>query len=107
MEDTDTHTPVENVEEAKAVTRAKARDFRDLVAKYLRRHLPSSESKSKAVEAPPRQEGVYGNLILMLRVILSIWLCAEFGGTDSGAFREWSDRVLYELVGYHHALQSA
>lgn len=61
--------PVENVEEAKAITKARARDFRDLVAKYLRRHLPEPETSVATQEAPPRHEGLYGNLILFLRTI--------------------------------------
>ena len=63
------YEPAHNVDEAKALTRARARDFRDLVARYIQRHLPEQSRKAAAVDIPPRSEGVYGKLIAVLRVI--------------------------------------
>ncbi|MFT4603676.1 MAG: hypothetical protein ACI9W4_000391 [Rhodothermales bacterium] len=95
MEDIEQPHPVENVEEAKAVTRATARDFRDLVAKYMRRHLPIPDSKAESTPAPPRHEGDYGNLILMLRVIP--WVLAA---TMALSFVWDFDGIVLSLFGY-------
>ncbi|MFT5515299.1 MAG: uncharacterized membrane-anchored protein YjiN (DUF445 family) [Rhodothermales bacterium] len=61
--------PVTDVEQAKAVTRARARDFRDLVAKYIRRHLPVTERVESPDDIPEKQDGDYGRLLAALRVI--------------------------------------
>jgi uncharacterized membrane-anchored protein YjiN (DUF445 family) len=57
------------VTEAKNVTRARAEDFRKLVAKYIRRHLPSSPSKGDVEREVPAMSGSHSNLLPLLQII--------------------------------------
>ncbi len=57
------------VTEAKNVTRARAQDFRKLIAKYIRRHLPSSPSGSDVEKQIPSMSGSHSNLLPLLQII--------------------------------------
>ncbi|NNF04852.1 MAG: DUF445 family protein [Rhodothermales bacterium] len=58
------------VPEAREVTKATAADFRHLVGRYVRRHLPTSTSASvPQVAEPPRSAGSSGMLLSLLKVI--------------------------------------
>lgn len=57
------------VTEAKRVTRARAEDFRKLVAKYIRRHLPSPPSRSDVEREIPTLSGSHSNLLPLLQII--------------------------------------
>ncbi|MBO6575269.1 MAG: DUF445 family protein [Rhodothermales bacterium] len=79
MEEREVHPePVHDVEEAKALTVARVRDFRDLLAKYIKRHLPAPQRSESAVEAPPRAEGNLGRVLMAMRAIP--WLLAALFG---------------------------
>lgn len=62
------HTEV-TVAEAKEVTRARAADFRHLVATYIRRHVPSSGDSDTSRHAPPRVLGSHARLLPLLQII--------------------------------------
>ena len=67
--------------EAREVTRARAADFRNLVASYIRRHLPSGTDDDKPHREPPRMQGSHGRLLPLLQVIpwgLTIMFGASF-----------------------------
>jgi uncharacterized membrane-anchored protein YjiN (DUF445 family) len=65
---------VSSVPEARAVTRARARDLRALVATYIRRHLPPVQAEKAPAPEPPRTVGAHAALLPVLRVIP--WLLA-------------------------------
>ena len=58
-----------SVVEAKRVTRARAEDFKSLVGKYIKAHLPSGNSTEKKKREPIRMTGSHANLLPFLRVI--------------------------------------
>lgn len=59
-----------SVPEAREMTRATASDFRHLVARYVRRHLPvSGPSPVPQIAEPPRSTGSSGVLLSLLKVI--------------------------------------
>jgi len=59
-----------SVPEAREVTRATAADFRHLVTRYVRRHLPmSAPSSVPEVAEPARTAGTGGALLSLLKVI--------------------------------------
>lgn len=55
--------------EARQLTRARARDLRSLVTRYVSRHLPAPTPKADAAEAPPRLVGGHAQLLPLLRLI--------------------------------------
>ncbi len=60
---------VRDIPEARAITRARVRDIRDLLAKYIRRHLPDAPRESAEVEEIPKRDGKYGALLVFLQII--------------------------------------
>jgi uncharacterized membrane-anchored protein YjiN (DUF445 family) len=64
--------PVRSIEEARAVTRQRVRDFRSLLAKYTRRHLPHIPPRQDTTSEPPRVAGSYARLLPLLKVIPSV-----------------------------------
>ena len=73
---TDTNAPVSisqgtgvSVEEARQVTRDRAADFRHLVSRYIRRHLPESRGSEARMHEPPRVKGSHAALLPLLQVI--------------------------------------
>jgi len=69
-----------SVIEAKKVTRARAADFRNLVSKYIRRHLPASDDDDADGHGVPGISDSHANLLPLLRVIP--WtLAVMFGGS--------------------------
>lgn len=58
-----------SVEEAKALTRARARDLRQMLARYIRRHLPALPPKRSGAPEPPRNVGAHARLLPYLRII--------------------------------------
>lgn len=58
-----------SVQEAREVTRATATDFRHLLSKYVRRHAPPSQDKTKSVTEPPRLAGSHAALLPLLQII--------------------------------------
>jgi uncharacterized membrane-anchored protein YjiN (DUF445 family) len=61
--------PVHDIPEARAITRARVRDVRDLLAKYIRRHLPEAPEERDPVPTIPKRDGKYNSLLLVLQVI--------------------------------------
>lgn len=57
------------VEEAKALTRARARDLRELLGRYIRRHLPGLPPRQEGAPEPPRSVGSHARLLPYLRLI--------------------------------------
>ena len=57
------------VAEAREVTKARAADFRNLVASYIRRHLPSAPEESGKDREPPRVSGSHAKLLPLLQII--------------------------------------
>lgn len=57
------------VTEAREVTRERAKDFRNLVASYIRRHLPTPDPKDSSKKEPPRVSGGHANLLPLLQII--------------------------------------
>lgn len=70
--------PVTEIEQARALTRARARDLRTLVSKYIKRHLPEEESAAGESTDPPRMVGTHARLLPYLQIIPWI-LAALFG----------------------------
>ncbi len=58
-----------SVVEAKQMTRARAEDFRALLTKYIKAHLPDSGPSDKDHQAPIRMEGGHASLLPVLRAI--------------------------------------
>lgn len=58
-----------SVAEAREVTRARAADFRNLVATYIRRHLPSGAESDEPRREPPRMQGSHARLLPLLQII--------------------------------------
>jgi uncharacterized membrane-anchored protein YjiN (DUF445 family) len=58
-----------SVVEAKRVTRARAEDFRALVAKYIKAHIPESTASPKTDREPIRMAGGHASLLPFLRII--------------------------------------
>ena len=63
------NTPVGTIPEARQVTRARVRDLRALLAKYIRLHTPPRDQKESADEEPPRLTGTHAALLPVLRLI--------------------------------------
>lgn len=74
MEPTDETRPVSSIPEARAITRAKARDLRALLGTYVRRHLPPPSGKERVVAEPPRTTGSHARIMPVLAAIP--WLLA-------------------------------
>ncbi|MDA0682912.1 MAG: DUF445 family protein [Bacteroidetes bacterium] len=68
------------VTEAREVTRARAKDFKNLVASYIRRHLPVSDPKDESKQEPPRVSGSHANLLPLLQIIP--WMLALMFGAS-------------------------
>ncbi|NQV73737.1 DUF445 family protein [bacterium] len=58
-----------SVVEAKRVTRARAEDFKALVGKYIKAHLPTSDGSGKVKREPLRMTGSHASLLPFLRII--------------------------------------
>lgn len=58
-----------SLEEAREVTRARARDLRSLLTRYAKQHWPSSSKPASAEEAPPRATGAHARLLPLLRLV--------------------------------------
>ncbi|QXD16535.1 DUF445 domain-containing protein [Rhodocaloribacter litoris] len=61
--------PAASVPEAREITRARARDLRDLLARYVRRHLPPRPPAHPRIEEPPRLVGTHARLLPFLRLV--------------------------------------
>jgi hypothetical protein len=61
--------PVGSIPEARQITRARARDLRALLSKYVLRHRPPSAPKPVVEMEPPRLTGAHAKLLPILRVI--------------------------------------
>jgi len=70
--------PAVSLPEAKALTRARARDLRELLRKYVRRHLPPKKPKPERLTEPPRAVGAHARLLPVLRLVPTL-LVALFG----------------------------
>jgi hypothetical protein len=55
--------------EARELTRARARDLRALISKYIRRYLPRTTAAPPAPPEPPRIAGAYARLLPFLQLI--------------------------------------
>jgi len=70
----DPHPPVASIPEAREVTRARARDLRGLLGKYVRRHMPERASTTAPIPEPPRAVGAHARLLPILRTIPAVLL---------------------------------
>ncbi len=71
-------TETVSLPEVTAYTKARARDLRGLLRKYVRRHLPPSKPKPERVTEPPRAVGAHARLLPVLRLV-PVVLVALFG----------------------------
>lgn len=62
-------TPVQTLPEAKEVTKARARDLRTMVGKYVQRHLPAMQSKPVLADEPPRLVGEHARWLPILQMV--------------------------------------
>src|SRR5690606_16247736 len=58
-----------SVEEAKVLTRTRARDLRQMLGRYVRRHMPPLPQKQGGVPEPPRVVGTHARLLPYLRLV--------------------------------------
>jgi len=58
-----------SVAEAKRVTKARAEDFKSLVAKYIKAHLPISNTGEKVSREPLKMTGKHARLLPLLSII--------------------------------------
>ncbi len=94
-------TPVETIPEARQITRARVRDLRALLAKYVRRHSPPSEPKQTEFVEPPRITGAHAKLLPLLRII-PIMLAILFAFSFLWDFTDFTLSIFgttYVLVG--------
>ncbi|MEM1126815.1 MAG: DUF445 family protein [Bacteroidota bacterium] len=70
----------EAIDQAKALTRTRARDLRTLVGTYIRRHLPPLEPQTAEVTVPPRLVGGHGLLLPLLKLVPAL-LAVVFVGS--------------------------
>lgn len=68
----------EDLEQAKAVTKARVHDLRVLIGKYIRRHLPPASPRPERVDEPPRLVGGHARALPYLRII-PVVLAVLFG----------------------------
>ena len=69
------------IEDARALTRERARDLRTLLARYISRHLPPLPKASGPVPEPPRTVGAHARILPFLQVIpwvLGVLFAASF-----------------------------
>ena len=57
------------IDDARALTRERARDLRTLLARYISRHLPPLPKASGPVQEPPRSVGAHARLLPFLQII--------------------------------------
>lgn len=91
--------PVHTLPEARERTRARARDLRDLLSRYGRRHIPPSVRTTTPPSEPPRLVGNYAKLLPLLQLIpwgLGIVFAGSFLWDFPGAF--------LTIAGYHLSL---
>lgn len=62
-------TPVQTIPEAKEVTKARARDLRTMVSKYVQRHLPAAPTKPVLADEPPRFIGDHARWLPILQMV--------------------------------------
>ena len=65
----DVSTPGSMLPVVRDVTRARALDLKALFSKYLRRHLPESETSKSELPVPPKITGSYAKLLPVLRLV--------------------------------------
>jgi len=70
--------PIRTIQEARAITRQRVRDFRSLIAKYTRRHLPEVPPRREEAHEPPRVTGTHARVLPLLKLIPSV-LAVGFG----------------------------
>src|SRR5690606_11428037 len=58
-----------SVEEAKVLTRTRARDLRQMLGRYVRRHMPPLPQKQGGVPEPPRVVGTHARRLPYLRLV--------------------------------------
>ena len=58
-----------SVREAREVTRERAADFRALLSKYVKRHLPSKKDAKSTDAGVPKVEGNHASMLPLLRLI--------------------------------------
>ncbi len=108
MSETPDSTPIEpdpsepravsSVPEARAVTRARARDLRALVATYIRRHLPPARQEKPDIAEPPRAVGAHAKLLPVLRLVplvLGALFLASFAWDFDGVVLNLAGRLLH------------
>jgi len=61
--------PTTTVPEARQITLARAKDFRDLLGKYVRRYLPHKEEEEERSQEPPKLQGSHAALLPLLQLI--------------------------------------
>lgn len=61
--------PEDVLPRARQVTRERARDLRELVSRYVRRHLPPTTDAKPSIPEPPRLTGSHAHLLIYLKVV--------------------------------------
>jgi len=95
--DPDEPRAVTSVPEARAVTRARARDLRALISTYVRRHLPAVYREKAPVAEPPRVVGAHARLLPLLRLVpavLGILFAVSFAWDFDGMTVSLAGRTL-------------
>ncbi len=84
---------VSSLPEAREITRARGRDLRTLLGKYVRRHLPPPKPPPTRITEPPRAVGTHARLLPLLRFIPSLLVVLfaasfawDFPGVTAEAF---------------------
>jgi uncharacterized membrane-anchored protein YjiN (DUF445 family) len=67
------------IPEARQITLARARDFRALLGKYVRRYLPQSEGKEEKSLEPPKLQGSHAALLPLLQMIPVVLIALFLG----------------------------
>ncbi len=58
-----------SIPEARALTLARGRDLRSLLALYIRKHLPAAQPPDSTKPQPPKMEGAYARILPVLQFI--------------------------------------
>ena len=94
------HTEITTVEEVKSETVERARDVRDMLARYVRRHLPEkTETPIRSAPEPPRTSSGHDRFLPLLRLVPVI-LMVGFGASFAWDF----DGISLSLFGRTLAL---
>lgn len=67
--DSPPHPTATTLPEAREITRARARDLRTILSKYVARHLPPPPPARPSTDEPPRAVGAHARLLPLLQIV--------------------------------------